>query len=498
MELTVKKRIYIALLYGLIVAFSNFIGVMLPIPPSLKSLSMQEYLRLLETYQEYIPLIMITTYTIPTVLCFSYIHNTSGDKFYSRFINMPAAFSFLGVSGWVFFFILEAVILFIVKYNNGISIAPILLTSGLSTMLIGLLSFTISYFSLETLHRKLFLPMFFPEGHLTRYKNFANPSVRFLFFVFYISAGILPMFYIFSAFYAEKLGNGTKPDTTTLVAQIVLIVFGIILCVVFLDYFNAPLKKLYNGTEKIKNGDYSTRVKIVSTDSFGKLADSFNEMAVALDAKTRKILSIQNSIVTGMAVMVESRDNSTGGHIMRTSDCVKIFMQELKRSPEFSFLTESFCDSVIKAAPMHDLGKIAVDDAILRKPGKFTDEEYEKMKKHSEEGARIVENVLKEVEDIEFKSIAVNIAHYHHEKFDGQGYPEKLSGDAIPIEARIMALADVFDALVSRRCYKDSFSYDKAFSIIEDSLGTHFDPALGTVFIQCRAKLEALYNSYSA
>ena len=145
---------------------------------------------------------------------------------------------------------------------------------------------------------------------------------------------------------------------------------------------------------------------------------------------------------------------------------------------------------------MHDHGKIAVDDAILRKPGKFTDEEYEKMKIHSKEGARIVKNVLKEVEDDEFVNIAVNIAHYHHEKFDGQGYPEKLSGSAIPLEARIMALADVFDALVSKRCYKDSFSYDKAFEIIKDSLGTHFDPELGTAFIQCRQKLEALYNSY--
>ena len=183
---------------------------------------------------------------------------------------------------------------------------------------------------------------------------------------------------------------------------------------------------------------------------------------------------------------------------MRTSDCVRIFINELKKSPDFSFLTESFCDSVIKAAPMHDLGKIAVDDAILRKPGKFTNEEYEKMKIHSNEGALIVKNVLKEVEDDEFTNIAMNIAHYHHEKYNGQGYPEKLSGNAIPLEARIMALADVFDALVSKRCYKDSFSYDKAFEIIKDSFGTHFDPELGTEFIQCHQKLEALYDSYQS
>lgn len=151
---------------------------------------------------------------------------------------------------------------------------------------------------------------------------------------------------------------------------------------------------------------------------------------------------------------------------------------------------------MIKAAPMHDLGKIAVDDAILRKPGKFTDEEYEIMKSHSAEGARIVESVLAQSDDEEFKRIAINVAHYHHEKWNGTGYPEKISGEDIPFEARIMALADVFDALVSKRCYKESFGYDKAFQIIEESLGSHFDPELGKVFIECREDLEKLYDGY--
>ena len=116
------------------------------------------------------------------------------------------------------------------------------------------------------------------------------------------------------------------------------------------------------------------------------------------------------------------------------------------------------------------------------------------MKAHSAEGARIVENVLSSVEDLEFKKIAINVAHYHHEKWNGQGYPEKISRTDIPLEARIMALADVFDALVSKRCYKDNFSFDKAFQIIEEDLGTHFDPALGLEFIKCRSELEKLYS----
>ncbi|MDD7125837.1 HD-GYP domain-containing protein, partial [Treponema porcinum] len=121
-----------------------------------------------------------------------------------------------------------------------------------------------------------------------------------------------------------------------------------------------------------------------------------------------------------------------------------------------------------------------------------------KMKAHSKEGARIVEEVIKPVENEEFKKIAINIAHFHHEKWNGQGYPEKLSGNQIPFEARIMALADVFDALVSKRCYKDSFSYDKAFQIIEESLGSHFVTGNGKKIKKCRPQREELYNTYQA
>lgn len=212
-------------------------------------------------------------------------------------------------------------------------------------------------------------------------------------------------------------------------------------------------------------------------------------------AKTIKISEMQESIITGMASMVESRDNSTGGHIKRTSAGVKVFLEAINKSGHYPGLTEDLYKSMIKAAPMHDLGKIAVDDAILRKPGKFEPEEYEKMKKHSAEGARIVSEVLKNVEDEKFKKIAVNVAHYHHEKWNGTGYPCGLKEDSIPLEARIMAFADVFDALVSKRCYKDAFTYDRAFEIIKNDSGTHFDPELSEIFMTCRPQLEKLYSS---
>ena len=209
--------------------------------------------------------------------------------------------------------------------------------------------------------------------------------------------------------------------------------------------------------------------------------------------KTKQITDMQDSIIKGMAMMVESRDNSTGGHIARTSDCVRIFMDKLLEHDEFSWCTKSFCENVIKAAPMHDLGKIAVDDSILRKPGKFTPEEYEQMKTHAQKGSIIVGEVLKESTDKNFRQIAINLAHYHHEKWNGEGYPMHLKQKEIPVEARIMAFADVFDAIVSQRCYKEAKSFDEAFEIIRSDLGNHFDPEIGPIFLECRPNLEEYY-----
>lgn len=192
--------------------------------------------------------------------------------------------------------------------------------------------------------------------------------------------------------------------------------------------------------------------------------------------------------------MIENRDSNTGGHVKRSSLAIRIFLNELKNHRNKYGFDEDFFKNIIKAAPMHDLGKIGVDDRILRKPGRFTPEEFEEMKTHSSKGAMIVQQILVGVEDNNFCEIAINVAHYHHEKWNGQGYPCGLKETDIPIEARIMALVDVFDALVSKRCYKDKMSFDDAFRIIEESLGSHFDPDLGKIFLKCRPQLEAFYT----
>ena len=225
------------------------------------------------------------------------------------------------------------------------------------------------------------------------------------------------------------------------------------------------------------------------------LLSRYNEQLKSeVEEKTEHIRTVQGSIITGMASMVESRDNSTGGHIRRTSLVIRELAETLMEHAGEPGIDREFVDDMVKAAPMHDLGKIAVDDVVLRKPGRFTEEEFAKMKAHAAEGAEMVGKVLQEIDDERFKEIAVNVAHYHHERWDGSSYPEGISGTKIPLEARNMALADVLDALVSKRVYKDAFSYNKAFSIIEEGLGTQFDPEIGRLFLACRPQFEKLYD----
>lgn len=228
------------------------------------------------------------------------------------------------------------------------------------------------------------------------------------------------------------------------------------------------------------------------------LLDGYNrDLKEQVARKTARIVRMSDNLILSLAVMVESRDNSTGGHIRRTSDVVRMLVDTMRGNglvPEGYDLNDDFCRMLVKAAPMHDLGKIAVDDAILRKPGRFTPEEYAKMKVHAAEGARIVHEILKDTDDEPFHILAENVAHYHHERWDGSGYPEGLKGDAIPPEARIMAIADVYDALVSRRVYKDSMSFAQADSIMMEGMGSQFDPHLKDAYIAARPALEAYYS----
>ena len=209
------------------------------------------------------------------------------------------------------------------------------------------------------------------------------------------------------------------------------------------------------------------------------------------DPVLRRMKNYNSEIVTSFATLVESRDSSTGSHVKRTKSYVKILLDEIKTNNLYSsIMTKDFEDKMMNAAPMHDIGKISIPDTILQKPGKLTDEEYSVMKKHSVLGGEIIQEIFKDMDDKEFLNIAYDVTRYHHEKWNGNGYPEGLVGKEIPFSARIMAIADVFDAISAKRCYRDAMPLDKCFAIIKKGKGVDFDPVLTDLFLNAKEKVE--------
>ncbi|QIK39155.1 two-component system response regulator [Caldichromatium japonicum] len=204
-----------------------------------------------------------------------------------------------------------------------------------------------------------------------------------------------------------------------------------------------------------------------------------------LQRRMSEVLAIQDVGIHALAHLAEIRDPETGNHLRRTQGYVRALAEELSTHPRFKdFLTPHNIEFLVKSAPLHDIGKVGIPDHILLKPGKLTPEEWEIMKTHTRLGRDAIEQAERDVDrQIEFLAMAKEIAHYHHERWDGTGYPEGLAGDQIPIAARLMALADVFDALISQRVYKQPLLFDEAYRIIVAGRGSHFDPDVVDAFI---------------
>lgn len=209
-------------------------------------------------------------------------------------------------------------------------------------------------------------------------------------------------------------------------------------------------------------------------------------------------MKLQKSLITTMADLVENRDENTGGHIQRTAKYVEIIAKRLQSENKFTnILTDKYIENMVVAAPLHDVGKIHIPDAVLNKPGKLDDNEFTMMKSHAAAGGKIIDRVEESVGDIEYLRIAKEMAEYHHERMDGKGYPHGISGEEIPLCARILAVADVFDALASKRCYKEPMPLDKAFAIIKEETGPHFDVHVAQAFLDSRAEIEKIINEES-
>ena len=226
------------------------------------------------------------------------------------------------------------------------------------------------------------------------------------------------------------------------------------------------------------------------------LEQEIEQKNLSITQHNEKMLALQDNIIIGMANLIESRDGDTGEHIKRTSFYVNLLARAIRDKGLYTdILTDNYIELLTKAAPMHDIGKILVPDHILQKPGRLTPEEYEIIKEHSAAGGKIVREVLGFIEEKDYIEIASDMAAHHHEKWNGSGYTKGLAQEDIPLSARIMAIADVFDALVSKRCYKSPMPIEEAFAEMEKSSGTHFDPQLVKIFLGLKEEIMGYLHS---
>lgn len=259
-------------------------------------------------------------------------------------------------------------------------------------------------------------------------------------------------------------------------------------------YLNAENDAL----RQVMAGNLKASVPVASNDEFGRMAELTNQMIEELSVKTDEVSLTQDASILGMATLAEARDNETGAHILRTQRYVKLLAQQLQNHPTYSdYLSDETIDLLYKSAPLHDIGKVGIPDAILLKPGKLTDDEFVIMKTHATIGADALATAQARLGSTSFLRLAQEIAETHHEKWDGSGYPNALKGSDIPLSGRLMALADVYDALICKRHYKPAFSHEKSRDIILEGRGKHFDPDLVDAFLQLEDEFQEVAREFA-
>lgn len=267
---------------------------------------------------------------------------------------------------------------------------------------------------------------------------------------------------------------------------VVILAYALLIIWRYASNMSMYLKFENNVLQQVAEGNLMVRVPVASQDEFGTMAQGTNAMVESLYAAQNGLKETRDATIVALASLAEARDNETGAHIQRTQLYVKVLAEHLSQHPTHSdYLDVETIDLIYKAAPLHDIGKVGIPDSILLKPGKLTDDEFVIMKTHAQIGADALQQAIESVSENAFLRHAQDIAVNHHEKWDGSGYPQGKQGDDIPLSARLMALADVYDALISQRVYKPAFSHDKAKGIILEGSGTHFDPDVIDAFVAC-------------
>lgn len=258
-----------------------------------------------------------------------------------------------------------------------------------------------------------------------------------------------------------------------------------------MDYITKPI------SPPIVQARIKTQLAAKQVQDF--LRDQNKFLEAEIEKRTREVMALQDVTIHTMASLAETRDSDTGNHIRRTSNYVKVLAEKLRTHPRFGFfLDDKTIELLYKSAPLHDIGKVGIPDRILLKPGRFEPHEFEIMKTHTTLGRDAIVAAERDLGiSVDFLKYAKEIAYSHQEKWDGSGYPQGLKGDAIPISARLMAVADVYDALISRRVYKEGMSHAQAVEIIARGSGQHFDPDIVTAFMQLQDEFQAIAARYA-
>lgn len=340
--------------------------------------------------------------------------------------------------------------------------------------------------------RTLYLPIYDKEGNCVCY---AVADVSITNMTEYISKFTLKAIIILLGFVMLVIAHDLWVTNVTLVYP----VRSMARCVEDFAGLGYEQEQLDKNVKSIRELDIHTQ------DEVEKLYNSICNMTLNLSEQMRDLrrlsditAKMQDGLIITMADMVENRDSDTGAHIQKTASYVKIIVEGLQKKGYYAEkITPKFISDVIRSAPLHDIGKINISDRILNKPGKLTEEEYEIMKTHTTSGKKIMEDAISTVKGENYLKEARNMAAYHHERWDGTGYPEGLHGEVIPLSARIMAVADVFDALTSPRVYKPAYPLDKALDILMEGVGTQFDPKCVEVFLDSLPEVKVILKKYN-
>lgn len=295
---------------------------------------------------------------------------------------------------------------------------------------------------------------------------------------------------------------GTKRSRMVLLARSFITVLASVTFIFLLVYFNDyrppyELPHMVGSGMLIVNCVTSFLATAIYT---GRVVNSIDtkrsELDSSVDEKIAAIEQMQNRIIISFANIIEARDGNTGKHVIRTSEYVQALVLELKKRGEFEdILTERYMQNTILSAPLHDIGKITVPDAILLKPGKLTEEEFKQIKNHTINGKKLIEGAMADIEDADFINVAKSVALYHHECWNGEGYPYGIRGEDIPLCARIMTIADVFDALAAKRVYKAAMPIADVFDIIRSERGKKFDPIVTDAFLAIQDEITEIASA---